>query len=145
MPAGRPSTYTPEIAEEICARLANGESLNRICRDEQMPDRTTVQLWVITDREGFSRKYTRSREIGLDVMAEDLLDIADDGRNDLQVDEEGARHVDMEHINRSRLRVDTRKWYLSKLAPKRYGDTLKLQGDAEAPLKMIVERMDRPK
>lgn len=97
-----------------------------------MPDERTVRRWYVDDVEGFAPHYARARDIGLEAMAEDLFDIADDGRNDW-TERENERTgqtftvVDSEHINRSRLRVDTRKWYLSKLAPKRYGDRLALE------------------
>ena len=123
---GRPSKYDPEAAEEICCRLSEGESLRAICRDEHLPPATTVRTWIVDDREGFSVQYARARDAGLDAMAEETLEIVDDGRNDWmerQGDNPGYQ-LNGEHVQRSRLRVDTRKWYLSKLAPKRYGDRL---------------------
>jgi hypothetical protein len=122
---GRPSTFTPEIAAEICERLAAGESLRSICRDEHMPARSTVAQWHINDVQGFSAQYTHAREMGLDEIADELLDISDDGSNDWMErnDPDNPGYVlNGEHSSRSRLRLDTRKWYLSKLAPKRYGD-----------------------
>ena len=106
---GRPSVYTPEIAEKICERLSQGESLKSICRDEEMPADSTVRQWAIDDHEGFSAHYARARDGYLDHMADETLVISDDSEGD---------------VARDRLRVDTRKWYLSKLAPKRYGDRL---------------------
>lgn len=123
---GRPSAYTAAIAAEICARLANGESLNAVCKDESMPPRTTVIEWVLDDREGFSDKYARARRVGYELIADELLDISDDGTNDYAEREnksgETYKVVDQDHISRSRLRVDTRKWLLSKALPKIYGD-----------------------
>lgn len=122
---GRPSSYTPEIAAEICERLADGESLRAICRDERMPDRSTVSSWVIKDVGGFSDQYTRARELGLEEIADSLTEISDDGTNDWMEsndpDNPGYR-LNGEHVQRSRLRVDTRKWVLSKQLPKKYGD-----------------------
>ncbi len=76
----------------------------------------------VWSNEDFRKRYAISREQQAERMAEELLDIADDGSNDTQVDEKGRRIVDFDHINRSRLRVDTRKWIASKLLPKKYGD-----------------------
>lgn len=118
-PRGRPSVYTQEVAEEICSRLATGESLRSICRTAGMPDEAVVRGWVLDDREGFASRYTRARDLGLDAMADELLDVADE---QVGVTESGS--TDTGAVNRNRLRVDTRKWYLSKLAPKRYGDKL---------------------
>jgi len=115
---GRPSIYTPEIAAEICERLAGGESLLSICRDERFPTDTAVRIWALQDREGFFSEYTRARNMGLDVRAERVLEL--------------ARGVDKEDVPRARLEFDAERWYLSKLAPKVYGDaTLLKHGDAE--------------
>lgn len=117
-PLGRPCTYTPELADEICKRLALGESLAAICESDHIPPRTTINDWVIQDYQGFSVRYTRARDIGLDVMNDGLLSLADTAMPTVPLT--GA--VDSGAVNHRRLQVDTRKWYLSKLAPKRYGD-----------------------
>jgi len=120
---GRPSLYSPEIADAICERLANGESLRSICRDENMPDERTVRDWVISDHNGFSPQYTRARDIALDRMADDVIDIADTA----------------DDPQKARLRFDARRWYLSKLAPKRYGDKLlHTGGDGEGPVMVVT-------
>jgi len=80
---------------------------------------------VIDDHEGFAAHYARARDIGLEVMAEETIEIADDSGLDVVMTENGPR-PDGEVINRAKLRVDTRKWLLSKLAPKRYGDRLQV-------------------
>ena len=104
---GRPSIFSPELAALICERLAAGETLRAICRDEGMPDERTVRRWALDDVEGFSAQYARAREIGYQGMADALTEIAD------------AKDGDPA---RDRLRVDTRKWLLSKALPKIYGD-----------------------
>ncbi len=131
MAQGRPTDYTEELARRICSELATGRSLRDVCRDDDMPAESTVRLWVIEDRSGFSAQYTRAREIGYHAMADETLEIADDGTNDWtarqNADGESALVVNSDHIQRSRLRVDTRKWMLSKVLPKIYGD--KVQQD----------------
>lgn len=141
---GRDSTYTPELADEICARLETGESLRSICRDLHMPAEASVRRWVVSHPE-FAQRYSQARDMGLEAMAEDLFEIADDGSNDFtERENERTGRVsilpDHEHINRSRLRVDTRKWYLSKLAPKRYGDRIAMEhsGPDGGPIKTEV-------
>ena len=123
---GRPSTYSQEIADEVCRRLAGGESLRAICRDEGIPHELTVRLWALDDREGFAAQYARAREVQFLAIADELLEIADDGRNDWMQrrgnDERGGWELNGEHIQRSRVRIDTRKWMLSKMLPKVYGD-----------------------
>lgn len=142
---GRPSKFTEELATRICERLAAGETLRAICRDEDMPGIQTVLDWT-HGNDAFSGQYARAREVGYQLMADELLEIADDGRNDTYlIDEEtGAKGVDHDVIARSRLRVDTRKWLLSKALPKIYGDkqTIDVGGtdDLLAALKAAGER-----
>lgn len=129
-PMGRPSTYSADVAAAICARLSKGETLRSICRDPDMPEDSTVRTWALDDREGFYAHYTKARDLGLDAMADDLFDIADETGKDTLTDKDGNDRPNSEWITRSRLRVDTRKWYLSKLAPKRYGDRIEIESDA---------------
>lgn len=102
--------------------MALGESLRKICRDEGMPDESTVRLWAVSNRNGFYPHYARARESQMEAMAEDIIDIADDKEEDPQ---------------RARLRVDTRKWLMSKIAPKVYGDRTRheLTGAGGGPIK----------
>lgn len=102
-----------------------------------MPHESTVRSWAVSDYNGFYTQYARARDIGLDAMADEILDIADDGSNDWMAKNDPDNpgySLNGEHSSRSRLRVDTRKWYLSKLAPKRYGDKTMLGSDPENPL-----------
>jgi hypothetical protein len=99
---GRPSTFTAELAARICERLAAGATLRAICPDDAMPDERTVRRWALDNVKGFSEQYARAREIGYHGLADELLEIADS---------------DGEPV-RDRLRVDTRKWLLSKALPK---------------------------
>lgn len=115
--------FSKDIAERICDDLASGMTLRQVCRQEGMPTPQAVILWVNEDRCGFAEQYARAREIGYKVMADELLDIADNGANDW-MQREGFAVPDHEHIARSRARLDTRKWLLSKALPKIYGDKL---------------------
>ena len=125
MAGGRPTIYCKEIDEEICLRLANGESLNAICRDKHMPNRSNVMRWVLATSnpvyDEFRVNYTLAREIQYQNMTDDILDIADDGSNDWMESNDpdnGGYKANGESIGRSRLRVDTRKWFMSKVLPK---------------------------
>jgi len=129
---GRPSIFSEEMAASICKRLADGETLRAVCRDEGFPSESTVRGWVLEDREGFGAQYMQARDLGLDSIADELFEIADDGRNDWmqRLDEDGKSlgwQLNGEHVQRSRVRLDIRKWYLSKLAPKKYGEIAELQ------------------
>lgn len=123
---GRPSIYSDSIADEICRRLSEGEALIAICRDEHMPGESTVRGWVTDDHVGFAARYARARDLGLERMAEETVEIADDSGLDVVMTADGPR-ADGEVVQRAKLRVDTRKWLLSKLAPKRYGDRLQVE------------------
>jgi len=117
---GRPSTFTQEIADEICRRLAKGEPLAQICRDDHMPAVRTVSHWKEAS-EAFKADFACAREEGFDQIASDCLDIADETSNDTLSTEHGDR-PNTEWISRSKLRIETRLKLLAKWDPKRYGD-----------------------
>lgn len=123
---GRPSDYSPELANAICLRLADGESLRSICRSEEMPDKSTVFRWLDV-HPVFCDQYARAREAQADALADEILEIADDARNDWMQrnhEDDPGWVANGEHVQRSRLRIDTRKWIASKLKPKKYGERL---------------------
>jgi len=112
----RPTDYTPELGKDICKRIAQGESVRAIGRDDMMPSSTTIFNWLLDeDKEEFFEQYAKARNIQAEHLFEELLDIADSG----------------EDVNRDRLRVDTRKWYLSKVLPKKYGDKMDFTSDGK--------------
>ena len=122
---GRPSIYSEELVTRIFHRMSRGESLTRILRDDGMPD--MAQIWRWLDKpisEDFRAKYARARELQAHALVDGIFDVADDARNDFAVGPNGEKIVVHEHINRSRLRVDTRKWYASKVLPKIYGEKI---------------------
>jgi hypothetical protein len=112
-------------------------TVREIAALEDMPAQRTIFQWLAKNPE-FAQQYTIAHDMRLEAMAEEIIEISDDGRNDWierQVGENRTETVaDHEHINRSRLRVDTRKWLLSKLAPKKYGDKMALTGDGGGAL-----------
>lgn len=135
---GRPSLYSPELAEAICLRMAAGETLRAICQGDDMPSEATVRLWATSDRDGFSAQYVRAREALVDHWADQIVEIADDTSSDTVTDEHGNDRANTEWISRSKLRVDTRKWLLSKLRPDKYGEKLELSSDPAKPVVPIV-------
>lgn len=112
--------FTQEIADIICDRLMEGESLRAICSEEKMPSKVTVCKWLGI-HPLFANQYARAREIQADSMFDEMLDIADDSRNDW-MQKRGQIVPDNEAIQRSRLRIDARRWMAGKLRPKKYGD-----------------------
>ena len=123
---GGVSTFNQETADKICARLAMGDTLRAICRDDGFPPESTVRGWVVDDQGGFAAQYTRARDLGLDAMADELIEIADKTHEGVTVTtkEWGEEVKSGDMLGHRQLRYDARKWYLSKLAPKRYGDRL---------------------
>jgi hypothetical protein len=124
------STFTQDIADTICERIADGESLRSICADEAMPSTSTVCKWLAAE-PSFSEQYARARELQADALVDEILEIADDGTNDWMErknadDQSIGWRENGEALRRSQLRVDARKWMAGKLQAKKYGDKLDL-------------------
>lgn len=124
---GRPSIRSDEVVQKILARMASGDSLRRACFEDEMPAPSTFLLWVSQDK-ALSEQYDRVREVRADGMFEEMLDIADDGTNDWMLrghgDNDPGWVANGENIQRSRLRVDTRKWALARMNPKKFGEKI---------------------
>lgn len=132
-PLGRPTTYTLKLADTICQRLAEGESMRSISRDKDMPAMSTMFKWL-RENDIFSEQYAKAKQESADAMAEDILDIADtpvigeiktirpDGSIEIKQDE---------MLGHRRLQIDTRKWLMSKMKPKKYGEKLDMTSDGE--------------
>jgi len=139
---GRPSTFTQKIAGVICEKIADGMSLRKICEAEDMPNKSTVFDWL-SKNQAFADQYTRAREVQADSIFDEILDITDDASNDWMEkhNDKGENigwQVNGEHIQRSRLRVDARKWMAGKLRPKVYGDKIvnELTGPDGGPVRI---------
>lgn len=142
-PVGRPTDYNPEVIAEICARLMEGKSLKAICEDEAMPAYRTVFKWLAAHDE-FVQLYARARLVQADTHFDDVIDIADDGKRDYVPDADGRQVVDHDHIARSRLRVDARKWAAARLNPKKYGERIhqELTGKDGGPITTDTPGLD---
>ena len=136
--APRHRLYSPEIAETILERLSDGEGLIAICRDKGMPSDGAVRHWVETDYDGFASRYAQARVRGVERLADEILELSDDNSRDVKLID-GREVTDHEVVARSRLRVDSRKWLLSKLLPKTYGDKLDLNHSGEMALKAVTD------
>ena len=120
---GRPSEFTQAIADAICERIAEGESLRAICLDDDMPNKATVFRWLAADK-AFSDQYARAREAQADALADEIVYIADTpqvGQTTVSK-ATGLEVTEADMIAHRRLQVDARKWMAGKLAPKKYGD-----------------------
>ncbi len=135
-------SYSPDIADKICARIASGESLRAICRDDGMPEARTVHYWIVENEE-FFQQYARAREAQADTLAEETIEIADDGSNDWMERHDPKNpgyEFNGEHVQRSRLRVDARKWFASKVAPKKYGERIDHEHGGNVGLQVNIIR-----
>lgn len=133
-PVGRPSDYTQDLADRICEKLSEGESLRTVCFADDMPSARSVFRWLRDNKE-FSQQYARAKQESADAMADEILDISDDGSNDWMERNYGETTVwvtNGEALQRSKLRVDTRKWLMAKMKPKKYADTLDVTSDGKA-------------
>src|SRR4051812_2387732 len=138
----RPTTFSEELATTICVRIAEGESLRKICGDEAMPSKSTVSLWLIK-HDTFCDQYARARDVQADHYADEIIEISDTpvvGKVEIdKLDKEGnpfteVRRGDM--VEHRRMQIDARKWYAEKVAPKKYGNRQKIEhtGDNGGPL-----------
>jgi hypothetical protein len=118
-----PEGYGQETADMICERLADGESLRKICRDDDMPSTSTVCKWLAKNN-AFAEQYARARELQADALFDDILDIADNGAKALV------------GVDERRIQIDARKWMAGKLKGK-YSDKVKHVGgdDDDAPIR----------
>jgi hypothetical protein len=117
-----------------------------MCRDEDMPSRMTVHEWVTNNVEGFADRYTRARDIGLDEIADELIEISDEAETRIVSgpDGETSLTLDATGVARNRLRTDTRKWYLSKLASKKYGDKQQVDLTGKVTLADLIAASHKP-
>lgn len=118
----RPSIYTQELANRICEQLSQGISLRSVCREEYMPDAASVFRWL-SEKKEFCEQYARAKEESADAMAEDILELSDGA---IGVIKSGAEKKSGALAQAVRLQVDTRKWIMSKMKPKKYADKLDL-------------------
>lgn len=141
---GRPTTFTQEIADTICEQLAtSSKSLKKICKELDL-NAGTVLAWLSSNKE-FQDQYARAKEEQADLLADEILEISDDGTNDTYMDDDGNARTDQDVIQRSKLRVDARKWLASKLKPKKYGDKTDITsgGNEIKPMAFIVTTTDK--
>lgn len=138
----RPSKYTKKLATKICKLISTtSQGLKSICDDKKMPDVSTVHRWLAKDEhKEFQDMYTRAREAQADLLADQIIEIADDSSGDTIITEKGHLIMDSEFVARSRLKVDARKWKASKLAPRKYGDKIQqeVSGPDGAPIAMNI-------
>ena len=140
---GRPSKYTPEIAQKMCEMLAEGVPLREICRQEGFPEWRTVYDWMYRDDAlgeagtGLSAAIAHAREVGQDAIAEQIW--MDMNKEPERILSEGGGRIDSGYVQWQKAKAEIGLKLLAKWNPKRYGDRVQLAGDAENPLKVEAE------
>jgi len=122
------TTYTQEIADQICDIVASGQTVTGACRLIGMSPLAAFR-WAQTNREGFGDRLQAAREISVEHLFDEILEIADDSADDVKIDSKGREKINYELVNRSKLRIETRKWIAGIVNPGRYGDKLQIKQD----------------
>lgn len=136
--------FTPELGDRICAELAGGTSIRKICKQEWAPSRRVIYNWLREYPE-FQALYRCAQLDGAHAWADEALEIADNGSNDWMADNDPDNpgyKLNGEHVQRSKLRVETRKWYAGRMNPKTYGDKLAVGGAEDLP-PVSVQKIER--
>lgn len=132
--SGAQSIFTPALFTLICDRISRGESLRSVCRDPEMPHKSTVLRWL-REMPDLRDRYVQARDDLMEYWASDILEIADDGTLDTMkgLNKYGDEVMVPNHANvqRDRLRIDSRKWLLARLKPQVYGDRLEVEHSGE--------------
>lgn len=142
---GRPTICTIAVMDEIIHRIGTGEPLRQICRDEHMPSFGAVYDWLETDKD-FSSRFARAREKGEEAIAQECLDIADNAKNDWMEangQDSVAYRLNGEHVQRSKLRIETRLKLLAKWNPRKWGEKVDLNHGVQPddPLASLIQRV----
>jgi len=138
---GRPSSFTQEIADRICERIAGGEPLRQICRDDEMPPWQTVYGWLDAHPD-FSERFARARILGFDAIAEDTIEIADTPADAVIITEKADGSVETkrgDNVEHRKLRIHTRLQLLAKWDPKRYGERFGVEHSGQIELASALE------
>lgn len=128
---GRPSKYTEKLVDRICEWISEGKSLRSFCRIDGNPGFQTIIGWLNDDDKIYLRtKYARAREIQAEVMADELLEIADDTKPD---------QLKLVH---DKMKIETRQWIAAKLLPKKYGNIQHIEDITQTPKQLVIVTTD---
>ena len=143
---GRPTLYNLKLAEDICDAIScTSKGLRRLCNEhEHWPDRVNVYRWIKKYPE-FCNMYNKAKQLQIESFIDEVLEISDDTSNDtiIKRDNDGNEKevCNSEYINRSRLRVDTRKWLAAKLCPRLYGERKEEKSTNESLLEKLIDKL----
>lgn len=137
---GRPSKYTPALADEIIERVSNGETLTFVCvSNPKMPTRKCVYDWLQGNEE-FMLRFARARDEGADAIAEEALSIANTPLEGLieKSGPDGTTITREDMLGHRRLQVETRLKLLAKWSPKKYGDKIDVEHSGNLDIKVTI-------
>lgn len=137
--------YTETLGRTICERIMLGDSLTKICEDPRMPGKRAVVRWLSSpERADFREMYYYAKRVQAEFLVDEIIEIADDSTKDWKpvYNNDGELtgiKTDNEAIQRSRVRIDTRKWLAAKLIPRVYGDNRHVELDATGDLAELLK------
>lgn len=136
---GRPSLFTAEIAETICRRLGEGETLKGICRDPEMPALATVHGWLVRHKD-FSDKYLTARKVQTHTLIDETVEIANTPMMGTvtTVGPKGTETRTADMIEHRRLQVHARQWFAARVNPKDYGDKVQTELTGTLSLEQVI-------
>ncbi|MEO8996667.1 MAG: hypothetical protein ABI284_04375 [Nitrosospira sp.] len=137
---GAQTIKTPELLDTLFAGISLGRSARAMCVEVGISQRV-LWNWLACD-EDLMRQYLRAKELCVDAYAEEIIEISDDGSKDTYIDEKGKQVIDREVIARAQLRIDARKWYAARLAPRKYGDKLPVTHEAGDTKKQAMQSVE---
>lgn len=143
-PTNPHTIYTEDVVEQICQYITEGMSIREISTQEGMPCETTIFNWLKKDKNGFVVQYAHAKSVQAHIFVDEIIAIADDGTNDYMKKsdpENPGYQLNGEHVQRSKLRIDVRKWAASKYNAKVYGDRLhqEIMGKDGEPIRHSIE------
>ena len=129
---GNKSTCIPSVQDEICEWIASGKSLRAYCRIDGKPSLSTVMDWLNDEaNEDFRIKYARARETQAEVLADELMEIADEDKGDA---------LKLQH---DKMKIETRQWIAAKLLPKKYGNKIEYEDTTKQQRKLVIITSDK--
>lgn len=149
MDRGRPTKYSEEITDLLCERIATtSDGLKKICdSDDKFPGFRTVFTWLGNpEYKDFQHKYARAREAQAELLADEIIQIADTPQEGVKIREtaNGTETVTGDMIDHRRLQVDARKWKASKLYPKKYGERVEVENTGEMKFVITTRKKQQP-
>lgn len=141
---GRPAKYTKELADRVCFELSQGKSLRTVCKNDWCPEGVTIFKWM-REMPEFLSQYEKAKQESADALAEEIMDIADTPMegDEVTINADGSKVIKKgDMLGHRRLQIDSRKWIMSKMKPKKYGEKLDMTTGGEKLESVLVKFID---